>query len=35
VGKGCRKVNMMQILGTNICKWKMRHVKTIPGMGRE
>jgi hypothetical protein len=22
VGKGCRRVNIVQILGTHVCKWK-------------
>jgi hypothetical protein len=35
VGKGCRKVNMVQILCTHVCKWKMRPVETIPGMGEK
>jgi hypothetical protein len=26
-------VNVVEILCTNVCKWKMRPVKTIPGMG--
>jgi hypothetical protein len=33
VGTGCRRVNMVQILCTHVCKWKMRPVETIPGMG--
>jgi hypothetical protein len=24
----------VEILGTHVCKWKMRPVKTIPGMGK-
>jgi hypothetical protein len=32
VGKGCRRMNMVQILCTHVCKWKMRPVETIPGM---
>jgi hypothetical protein len=35
VGRGCRRVNMMQILCTHACKWKMRLVETILGMGEE
>jgi hypothetical protein len=32
--KGCRKVNIMEILRTRIWKWKeKRPVETIPGMG--
>jgi hypothetical protein len=30
VGKKCRRVNMMQILSTHVCKWNN---ETIPGMG--
>jgi hypothetical protein len=33
VGKGCGRVNMVQILSTHVCKWKMRPVEMIPGMG--
>jgi hypothetical protein len=33
VGKGCGRVNMVQILCTHVCKWKTRSVETIPGMG--
>jgi hypothetical protein len=33
VGKGCGKVNMVQILCTHVCKWKTRPLETIPGMG--
>jgi hypothetical protein len=32
-GKGCRRVNMEQILCTHVCKWEMRHSETILGMG--
>jgi hypothetical protein len=35
VGKGCGRVNIVQILCTHVCKWKMRPVETIPGMGGE
>jgi hypothetical protein len=34
-GEGCGKMNMVQILCTHVCKWKMRPVETIPGMGGE
>jgi hypothetical protein len=34
MGKGHGKVNMVQILGTHVCKWKMIPVETIPGMER-
>jgi hypothetical protein len=34
VGKGCMRVNIVQILCSYICKWKMILVETIPGMGR-
>jgi hypothetical protein len=34
VGRGCRRVKMVQILCAYICKWKMRPVETIPGMVR-
>jgi hypothetical protein len=27
------KVNMVQILFTHVCKWKMRPIETTPGMG--
>jgi hypothetical protein len=33
VGKGYRKVNMVQIPCTRVCKWKMVPVETIPGVG--
>jgi hypothetical protein len=33
VGKGCGNVNVVQILCTHVCKWKMIPVETIPGMG--
>jgi hypothetical protein len=32
VEKGCRRVNIVQILFTHVCKWKMTPVETIPGM---
>jgi hypothetical protein len=32
VGKGCRRVNVVPILCTHVCKWKMRLTKTIPRM---
>jgi hypothetical protein len=35
VEKECRRVNIVQILCTHVCKWKMRPVETIPGMGGE
>jgi hypothetical protein len=34
VGKGCRRVSMVQILCTHVCKWKNVSVETTPGMGR-
>jgi hypothetical protein len=34
VGKGCERMNIVQILCTHLCKWKMMPVETIPGMGR-
>jgi hypothetical protein len=34
VGKGCRRVNTMQILCTHVCKCK-NYVETIPGMWGE
>jgi hypothetical protein len=33
VRKGCGRVNMVEVLCTHVCKWKMRHVKTIQEMG--
>jgi hypothetical protein len=33
VGKGCRRVNMMQILCTHVFKWKNETIETIPGRG--
>jgi hypothetical protein len=33
VRKGCRKVNMVQILCVHVCKWKTETVKTILRMG--
>jgi hypothetical protein len=33
VGKGCRRVNMEQILCIHVCKWKNDTVDTIPEMG--
>jgi hypothetical protein len=36
IQEGYRKVNMVEILCTDVWKWKMRPVETIPGMeGRE
>jgi hypothetical protein len=35
VKKGCRRVNIVQILCICICKWKMISVETTPGMGVE
>jgi hypothetical protein len=32
VGKGSGRVNIVQILCTHVCKWKMR-LETTPGMG--
>jgi hypothetical protein len=34
VGKGCRRVNIVQIECTHVCKWKNDTVETVPGMGR-
>jgi hypothetical protein len=34
VGKGCRWVNMVQILYTHIVNGNMRPAETIPGMGK-
>jgi hypothetical protein len=33
VGKGCGRVNTVQILCTHVCKWKNDTCKTIPGIG--
>jgi hypothetical protein len=33
--EGYRRMNMVQILCTHVCKWKMIPVETIPGMGEE
>jgi hypothetical protein len=33
VGKGYRRVNMVQTLCTHAYKWKKRPVETIPGKG--
>jgi hypothetical protein len=33
VGRGCKRVNMVQILCTHVSKWKNETVETIPGMG--
>jgi hypothetical protein len=33
VGKGCRRVNIVQIECTHVCKWKNDTVETVPGMG--
>jgi hypothetical protein len=35
VGKGCSRVNMVQILHTHSVNGKMRSVETIPGMWGE
>jgi hypothetical protein len=35
VGKGYRRVNMVQILCIHVCKWENETVETIPGMGGE
>jgi hypothetical protein len=35
VEKGCGRVDMVQILWTHVCKWKMISVETIPGMAGE
>jgi hypothetical protein len=33
VWKGCRRMNIVQILCTHVCKWKMITIETTPGMG--
>jgi hypothetical protein len=33
IRKGGRRVSMVEILCIRVCKWKMRPVETIPGMG--
>jgi hypothetical protein len=33
VGKGCRRVNMVEIPCAHICEWKKISVETIPRMG--
>jgi hypothetical protein len=33
VGRVCRRMHMVQIL--YVCKWKMRPVEIIPGMGEK
>jgi hypothetical protein len=33
VGRGCRRVNMVQIFVHVYVTWKMRPVETVPGMG--
>jgi hypothetical protein len=35
VGKGCGRVNIVHILCTHLCKWKMKPMETIPGMEEE
>jgi hypothetical protein len=35
VEKDCRRVNIVHILCTHVCKWKMIPVETIPGIGVE
>jgi hypothetical protein len=30
--KVCRRVNMVQILCTHVCKWKNETVESIPGI---
>jgi hypothetical protein len=35
VGKGCVRVNIMQILCTHVCEWKNDTCETVPGMGEE
>jgi hypothetical protein len=32
MGKGYGRVNMVEILCTNVCKWKMRLIEIIPGI---
>jgi hypothetical protein len=34
VEKGYRRVNIMQMLYTHVCKWKMMPAETTPGMGK-
>jgi hypothetical protein len=33
IRKGCRRVNMVEILYILVCKWRMRPVETISGKG--
>jgi hypothetical protein len=33
IRKQCSRVHVVEILCTHVCKWKMRPVETIPGMG--
>jgi hypothetical protein len=33
MGIAYRRANMVQILGTHVCKWKKRPVETFLGMG--
>jgi hypothetical protein len=33
--KGCRSANIVQILCTHVCKWKMIPVESTPEMGEE
>jgi hypothetical protein len=33
VGKELQMLNMVQILCTYVCKWKMISIETIPGKG--
>jgi hypothetical protein len=33
IQKECKRVNIVQILCTHVCKWKMIPVETTPGMG--
>jgi hypothetical protein len=33
--KGCRRVNMVEIVCAHVCKGKMKPVETIAGMGAE
>jgi hypothetical protein len=35
VGKGCRRMTVVQIMGTHVVNGKMRPAETVPGMGGE
>jgi hypothetical protein len=34
VGKGCRRMNMVEILYTRVCKQINETIETLPGMGK-